>query len=116
MILGEVKVDQAKDTVVLLLARRLPLHHLRRDTAWSAHSERPGSASTLSTESSLILVVVVTILASPPSEGTVLRACSASFVFLPLFDISTILDYKRELSLAVLTGLSRGVGAISVFF
>ena len=113
MILGEVKVDQSKHTVVLLLAGCAPLHHLRRDTAWSAHSERP--ASTLVGGKSFLFLLLFTTLASPP-KGAVLGACSASFVPFLFVSIAAIFDYKRESSLVVLAGLSGGVGAISVFF
>ena len=114
MILGEVKVYQAKHTVVLLLAGRAPLHHLCRDTAWSAHSER--SASTLLGGKSFLFFHLLSTTLASPSKSTVLGACSASFVPILFVDIAAIFDYKRESPLVVLAGLSGGVAAISVFF
>ena len=108
VVLGEVKVDESKDRVVLLLKSLPPLHNLGGDAAGPTHSQRSIVVVALCRQSHPLLLLLLFVVLPPKSA--VLGARSASFVLLPTPAVA-ILDDESELWI-VLTCLSRGIRTV----
>ena len=110
VVLGEVKVDESKHGVVLLLKSLPPLHNLGGDAAGPTHSQRSIVVVAMCRQSPPLLLLLLLLVVVPPPKSAVLGARSASFVLLPTPAVA-ILDDESELWI-VLTCLSRGIRTV----